>query len=299
MVHPAVCAAQELKFAWPVPSRVTVSEVTLKKDKTAKIRYDIVLTKQKTGDNLELNFDNFELLQFNDLDISSPEGKALLGPALPQLQALQGAMPTLVINQSGEVVDVVGMEELAEKGVALLPAADPAAREAMRTLMTSSAMIAQMKAKTQDFWRFWVGIWIGCPAAPGKEQVVDTEVPFMGAKVLKVPLTIRNDGPAADSPGNIQLSGNTILQGEEATKALGAMMLQFTSQIPLKEGVKPFTPDMLKEMKRTSKFSVVTDPKTLQPQQAHWEIVTDIQVGEEHRVQTEKHDYVFDWKKAQ
>lgn len=297
VVLPAMCAAEELKFAWPVPSRVTVSESTLKRDKTAKIRYDIVLNKQKTGDNLELRFDNFELLQFNDLDVSTPEGKATLGPALPQIQALQSAMPTLVINKSGEVVDVVGMEELVEKGVALLP--DPTMRESMRALMSSPAMTAQIKAKTQDFWRVWVGAWIGCSAAAGKDQVVDTEVPVMPGKLIKVPLTIHNDGPADGAPGNIKLSGETILQGEEATKALAGMMQQIAGQIPVKEGAKPFSPEMLKEMKRTSKFSVVTNPKTLQPQEAHSEIVTALQMEEERRVQTEKHDYVFDWKKAE
>lgn len=288
-------AAPKLKFDWPVPSRVTVTESALKKGKTAKMRYDIVLDKQKEGKNLEVKFDKFELLEVSGVDLTAPESRAALGPVLAQITAMQGAMPTLIIDQEGTVVDVAGMEELVSKALGLLPEGDPKLRESIGTMMRSPEVIEQIKQKTKDFWRVWVQSWLDCSLAPGQEETVDTHVPFLSNKVITVPLKIRNDGPAADSPGNIKLSAQTILQGEEATKAFADMMAKLTAAIPVKEGVKPFTPDMVKEMKRTTTFTVVTNPKTLQPQTANSEIVTEIAIGEGRRSDTEKHDYTFVW----
>lgn len=291
----AVNAAQELKFNWPVPARVTVTETALKKGQTAKLRYDIVLDKQKTGDDLELKFDNFQFLELNGMDLSAPETQALLGPTVAKLTALQGALPGLQIDKEGTAVDVIGIEGLTEKALSLLPNADPKMRESVEALMKSPEGIAQIKQKTKDFWRIWVETWVGCSLAPGQEKTFDTEVPFMNGKPVKVPLVIRNEGKVTDSPGNIQLTGLTTLQGEEATKAFAEMMQKMVAQIPLKEGVKPFSPDMVQELKRTTKFTVVTNPDTLQPKSARSEIVTDLTVEDKHKTDTEKHDYTFDW----
>lgn len=290
--------ASEMKFAWPVPSRVTVDEGVVKKGKTAKIRYDMVLSKQKEGENLELHFENFKFLELDGQDVSTPEARAalgpVLGPAFGQVAALQGAMPSLLLTPEGKVVDVVGLDELIDRMLGIVGKEDPKMREALGSVMHSPMMLNQIKQKSKDFWRVWVETWIGAPTAAGKEEVRETDVPFMD-NGLQVALTIRNEGAAVGEKGNIQLSAQSVMEGEAATKALAGMMQQIASQVPVKEGVKPFSPDMIKNVKRTMSINVMTNPKTLQPQRARYEVVTELAIGEEKRGQTEKHDYVFDW----
>lgn len=291
----AAHAAHEMKFKWPVPSRVGVTETALKKGQTAKLRYDIVLEKQKTGDNLELKFENFQFLEVNGMDLSAPEAQTLLGPLIQKLSAMQGALPSLIIDPQGVAVDVAGMETLTDKALGLVPNADSKLRASIEAVMKSPEGVAQVKQKTKDFWRVWVQTWVGCSVAAGKEKTVDTEVPFMNGKMLTVPLVIRNEGKVAESPGDVQLTASTTLEGEEATKAFAEMMQKLTSQIPVNEGAKPFSADMVKALKRVTKFTVVTNPNTLQPKSAHSEIVTDVTVEDKSKSDTEKHDYTFDW----
>ncbi len=285
-----VHAAEELKFAWPVPSQVTVTENTLKKGKTAKTRYDIVLSKQAKGNNYEVRFEHFQFLDINGMDLSVPENKKQLGPMLAQMNAMGSMIPTLVVNPQGQVEDVIGMEEAVTNALKVMPAADPQ----MIAALKSPAMIAQMKEKSVDFWRVWVETWVLSQPAPGKPVVVEMEIPVVGGAV-KSEMTVKNEGAAPGSAGDVQLSAQAVLQGEAAKKALGALMQSLIAQVPAKPGTKPFSPAMIKDMKRTTRFSVVTNPKTLQPVRAHSETLIDLAIGDERKSQLEKHEYSFAW----
>ncbi|MDZ4836499.1 MAG: hypothetical protein SGJ27_22210 [Candidatus Melainabacteria bacterium] len=286
-----VYGQDELKFAWPVPSRVTVLETVLKKGKTAKMQYDIVLTAQTTGKNREVCFDKFQFLEIDGTDLSVPENREKLGPVLSQVTALGSIIPTLVINPEGKVEDIIGVEDCVEYALKLLPSADPN----LSAMLRSPAMIVQMKQKSVDFWRVWVEMWLMCQAAPGKNATIEIEIPIIGGQTITAPLTVRNEGPSGDTGGDIRLSAETVLQGEPAKKAMQHMMQALVSKIPVKEGVKPFSPDMIKSMKRSSKFLVITNPKTLQPRRAESESIIELTIEEQSKTETEKHEYVFDW----
>jgi hypothetical protein len=283
-------AKDELKFGWPVPSRVTVTESAVKKGKTAKMRYDIVLSKQSKGENREVSFDKFQFLEIDGTDLSVPENREKLGPVLTQIIALGSLLPTLVINPQGGVEDITGIEACVENALKLLPAEDPN----LSAFMRSPDMIAQIKQKSVDFWRIWVETWLMCQAAPGKDATIETVIPIFG-QTMNVPLTVHNDGPVADSGGDIRLTAQTVIEGESAKKAMQQMMMAMVSKIPVKEGVKPFSPDMIKSMKRTTKFVVITNPKTLQPRRAESESIIDIAIEDKQKTEIEKHEYVFDW----
>ncbi|MBX3073222.1 hypothetical protein KF707_18440 [Candidatus Obscuribacterales bacterium] len=283
-------SAEELKFAWPVPSRVTVTEETLKKGKTAKMRYDIVLNKQSSGDNYELNFDKFEFLAIEGTDLSIPENREQAGAVLKQATALGSMLPTLVITPKGNVVDVIGMEKCIDAATALLSSADPKVIE----LIKSPEMVEQMKQKSVDFWRVWVETWLTAPES-GKVNAYEMEVPIMGVK-LQAPLTVRNEGSSKETGSDVKLIAETVLEGEKARQALATMMQNMVAKIPQKEGVKPFSPDMIKSMKRVTRFTVVTNPKTLQPRSASSDSLIDLAIEDKQRSEIEKHDYSFDWK---
>lgn len=285
-------SAEELKFAWPVPSRVTVTEDTLKKGKTAKMRYDIVLSKQATGDNYELKFDKFEFLEIEGTDLSVPENREQVGAVLKQATALGSMLPTLVISPKGTVADVIGMEKCIDTATALLTPADPKVIEVMK----SPEMVEQMKQKSVDFWRVWVETWLTAPES-GKVNAYEMEVPMMGMK-LQAPLTVRNEGSSKETGSDVKLIAETVLEGEKARQALATMMQNMVAKIPVKEGVKPFSPDMIKSMKRVTRFTAVTNPKTLQPRSASSDSLIELAIEDKERSEVEKHDYTFDWKQS-
>jgi hypothetical protein len=284
--------AEELKFAWPVPSRVTVTESTLKKGKTAKMRYDIVLSKQSAGDNYEVNFDKFEFLELDGIDLTVPENREQAAPVLKQATALGSMLPALVISPKGNVLDVIGMEKCIESASALLAAADPKVVE----LLKSPEMVEQMKQKSVDFWRVWVETWLTAPES-GKVNAYEMEVPLMGVK-LQAPLTVRNEGSSKETGSDVKLIAETILEGEKARQALATMMQNMIAKIPPKEGVKPFSPDMIKSLKRITRLTAVTNPKTLQPSSASSDSLIELAIEDKQRSEIEKHAYSFDWKQA-
>lgn len=285
--------ADEIKFAWPVPSTVTVTEETLKKGQTAKMRYDIVMTKPKNGKDYELNFKNFEILELQGLDLSLPVNREKAGPGLQLDTALGGMLPTLIIAPEGTVEDVVGMEKCIDSAASVLTSADPKLIEFLK----SPEMIAQMKQKSVDFWRVWVETWLIAPDE-GKEKSIEMEVPMFGDLKVKAPLVVRNEGGAGESGGNIRLTAETVLEGEEARKALATMMQSMVAKIPVKEGVKPFSPDMVKSVKRATTFTVVTNPKTLQPTKASSVSNVEVNIDDKSKSEIESHKYEFNWPKS-
>lgn len=285
--------AEEIKFAWPVPSTVTVTEETLKKGQTGKMRYDIVMSKEKGGNNYELNFKNFEFLELQGLDLSDPENREKAGPGLKHATALGGMLPTLIIAPEGTVEDVVGMEKCVDSAVSILTSADPKLIEVLK----SPEMIAQMKQKSVDFWRVWVETWLVAPE-DGKEKSIEMEVPMFGEMKVKAPLVVRNEGRAGESGGNVRLTAETVLAGEEARKALATMMQNMVAKLPVKEGVKPFSPDMVKSVKRVTTFTVVTNPKTLQPTKASSISNVEINIDDKSKSEIESHKYEFNWPKS-
>ena len=284
-------AEDELKFAWPLPSRVTVTENVLKKGKTAKTRYDIVMKAQDKGNNRELHFENYQFIEIEGLDLTVPENREKLGPVLNQLTAMGGILPTLVINPDGKVEDVVGIEKCVDAALALIPGADPKMEEMMR----SPEMIAQMKQKSVDFWRVWVETWLACKSSAGSETSIETEIPILGGEKMSAPLKVRNEGPDGGTGGDIRLTASTVMDGEPAKKAMQQMMMAMVAKIPVKEGVKPFSPDMVKSVKRTTNFLVITNPKTLQPRRAESEALVELAIEDQQKSEIEKHEYLFDW----
>lgn len=293
---PRVYAADTFTFAWPVPSKGVVTETVLKRGKTATTRYGIVLDKMPKSSDYELRFENFEFLELNGVDLSIPENRSKLGPMLKQITVMGNMIPSLQIDKDGFVVDVIGMDQMVERVTNLLPVEDEALRNSLKNMVQTPEMVAQLKEKTKDFWRVWVQTWSGFDLKPGQQKTEKTNVPVLGT-ILSVPMTLKNEGPVKDAPGYFKLTGESVLAGPAARKAFGSLMAKLVSEVPAKPGTKPFSPDMIKDMKRSQHYSVVTDPKTLQPREAHLEAVIDLTVGEETKSQLERRDYKFDWSK--
>lgn len=286
-------SAAEAKFAWPVPSRATVTETLLKKGKAGKMRYNIVLTRQKAGKNLELRFENCQLIEMNGIDLTTEENRQKVGPRLDKLSALASVMPTLIISPDGSLVDVTGMEESIENALTVLNIQDPERRAELNKIMKSPEVVAQSKEKAAEFWKIWVDTWIGCNPAPGQTAAFEIEIPLENGGAVRTPLIVRSD--AGGAPGQVRFSAQTTLAGQPALKAMGATVKRLMEMSPPAKGEKPFSMSMIKSLKRTIKYSVVTNPKTLQPLKSDWETDIDMTINNEKTSSVEKHSYIFSW----
>jgi hypothetical protein len=281
-------AVRTLRFAWPVPSRVTVTERVLKKGKSAVMRYDAVLSARQGG-GYEVKIDQFEFLELDGREV--PKGP--LPPELKAATALASVIPVLQLSAEGEVVDVVGFEASVERALEQVPE-EQGMREQLRKVLAQPAMAQAMKQKTSEFWNAWVGSWTGLELAEGHEATGPVPVQLPSGPVESV-VTVRHRGPDAAHKGAVRLELETVLEGEPFRKAmvgLVAQMLQGSGT----QGKAPQDVDaMLKSARRVSKVEAVTDGATLRPYRVRMSQVTKLQVEGQEREQSEVHEYDFAW----
>ncbi|HLL06002.1 MAG TPA: hypothetical protein VK539_35850 [Myxococcaceae bacterium] len=278
--------APELRFAWPVPSRVTVTERILKKGKRSVVRYDAVLSARQGG-GYELKIDGYQFLELDGRDLT----KGSLPPELKAAAALAGTVPTLVLSAEGQVVDVVGMEEAIERATALVPE-EKGMREQVRKMLSQPAMAQAMRQKVADFWGVWVGTWVGTDLA-ANEEVTGTMPMQLPSGPVDSAVIVRHRGPDASQKGAVRLEMETVLEGEPFRKAMSGMLSQMMQAAPKTEGMD--FDAMLKSARRVSRVEVVTDAATLRPYSARASQVTKIQVEDQQREDVEEREYSFAW----
>ncbi|WNG32352.1 hypothetical protein F0U61_01080 [Archangium violaceum] len=284
----APAAAPALRFAWPTPSRVTVTERALKKGKRAVMRYDAVLSARQGG-GYELKLDNFQFLEMEGRDVTKGEQP----PGLKAATALASAIPTLVLSSDGQVEDLVGFEETMERSLALVPE-EQGMREQIRKVLAQPAMVQAMKQKAGDFWNAWVGAWTGLDLAAGQERSGTVPMQLPSGSVDSV-MTVRHRGPDADRKGAVRLELETVLEGEPFRKAMAGMVAQMAQGASAPGKAPPDFDAMLKSARRVSTVEVVTDGATLRPYSVRTAHVTKLQVEDELREEREEHEYSFAW----
>ncbi|WP_375767752.1 hypothetical protein NR798_39695 [Archangium gephyra] len=283
---PAVAPASALRFAWPVPSRVTVTERILKKGKRAVMRYDAVLSARKEG-GYELKLDKFQFLEREGQDLT----KGPLPPGIKEATAMASAIPTLVLSAEGELVDMVGVEEMLERIYKMMP---EERREQMRAVFERPGMKEMFKQSGGEFWNAWVGAWVGLKLAAGEEGLVTGQSQLPSGPVESV-VTVRHRGPDAEHQGAVRLELESVLEGEPFRKTVVATMTQlFQGATP--PGKEPPDVDaMVKSARRVSRAEVVMDSATMRPYSARRYDVSKVVVGDKESETIEEHEYSFAW----
>ncbi|WP_224248123.1 hypothetical protein [Hyalangium gracile] len=280
-------AGPALRFAWPSPSRVKVTERILKKGKRSVVSYDAVLS-ARSGGGYEVKIDKFQFLEMEGRDLTQ-------GPLPPELKAaaaIASALPTLVISADGEVSDVVGMEEVIERTTALVPE-EKGMRDQVRRTLSQPAMMQMMKQRVGDFWSTWVGAWVGADLAAGEKRTgtVPMQLPS-GSVDSQVTMHHRGSDPAYK--GSVHLEVETVLEGEPFRKAMAGLVSQMIQSSAAKDQA-PDIDKMLKSARRVSTVEVVTDPATLRPYRARMAQVTKLLMEGQEREEREEREYSFAW----
>lgn len=171
-------AAEAFKFNWPIPGRVQVTDTAFKKGKTAKTRYVLKISKMPNGD-AKIEFTDFELLEFEGLDLESAVIRKVLAPVI----AMAKLIPSFKIDRSGNLLEVMGMEEAIEALLQLEE--DEAVRAQIAKAIKSPKFAATMEATAASYWQQWVGYWIGLDLARGETRDGEQESTFLGVTVAQ------------------------------------------------------------------------------------------------------------------
>ena len=238
---------------------------------------------------LRVHYSDFEFLEMDGRDVTSPQMQKMLAPAL----AMTSAIPDYLVTAEGEFVRADGMDELVSRFVKALSASrGQEEAERLGEMMARPEMKELLAAAVSNYWNSWVGAWVGWDVAPGEAATVDTQLPLMGVEI-PAKLTVEHHGDAADAAGCVRLSMHSVAAGEGAARALARALAVLASGA----GQDEISQDALADVFVENKTVVVTDPKTLCPRSVLTEKVVRItEKGKtEPRQQIERHHYVFDW----
>jgi hypothetical protein len=281
--------AAPLSFGWEIPSRGTVTQVTLKKGRELKSRYRIELGQAEDGELL-LSASAFELLEANGMDLTTPQYKDM---AAQQAVQLRTGYPELRLAASGELLRVEDWEAHVDRCVeqikSLSPGGEAPGLANMRAMMLDPGVRPMLEAKAGEHWQVWVGAWLATELAPGERLEGVTELPI-GQELIEAKLTLEHQGET--DGGHIRLVMTTLIEGEEAKAAFRKVMLDLT-----RRGPNPLPEDFdLEAFSKEGLVTVTTDPRTLRPVAAMSQSKDRLVMGGEVREQVERRSYTFEWE---
>ena len=275
-------AAEAFKFNWPIPGRVQVTDTAFKKGKTGKTRYVLKISKMPNG-GAKIGFTDFEFLELEGFDLESAVMRKVLAPFL----AMAKPIPSFKIDGSGNLLEVMGMEEAIDK--LLQQEEDEAVRVQIAKALKSPEIAATMEAAAASYWQQWVGYWIGLDLARGETRDGEQESTFLGVTVAQS-VIIKNLGESLNYPGKTHLKLEAIIGGEALVKAAIAALREHgtnPNEVPV---------DLVEQAEKSLIVEVVTDVQTLMPVYVKTEEIAKVKPkGEEPRTQIERHEYEFDW----
>ena len=259
-------------FGWKVPSAVQVTERVETEGGTAVLRYWARLAPDAAGSHLSLTLSDFVFLEIDGEPIDAPDEKERVRALLQRVRAV----PRIVLSEGGAFVDIEGMDERIETVLSL--EGDP--DEETARVMRSPEMRQMLIEKSREFWVTWVEAWRGLSLALGEHR----SLPSPDGEV-SLHFTSYHNG-LAKLEKTLELDPEALRR--EVSKALAHMAAglgEDASQIP-----------PLDDVRRTTRYRVETDPRTLMPRRALVEHKTTLTLAGEPHEQIERHAYVFDWE---
>ena len=279
-----------LAFGWKVPCRVPVQQVTEKETSNGRIRYMLGVDAAPDG-NLNVSIQDLEFLEIDGEDVTSPEMQAQLAPA----KALSSVIPVMIVSKSGQYMGTRGLEEAIERILQSLgPAKSEELREMTGKIMRSPKIKAALSAKVGDYWRTWVGAWVGVELSSGQALDRNEGVPFVDQEI---PLRYHYEhrGPAKGAPGAVLLSMTaTTLPGSGTVHTTADVWHDFAATMGLSLRDTP----ELDEVHYTVRLEADMEPAGLYPRRTRQETEIEVVVGSARRQAREMREDTFDWAHA-
>ncbi len=276
-----------LRFAWPSPGSVHVSEKTRKDGGASTIAYRLDWAPEAEGDAQLFTYREIELLELNGIDVKATENP-ILQQAVRQIQPSLQAMPGMRIGAAGELVEFVGLEEMVDKVVQMLrerqgDAFDEEIARRMRTPESQSLLVNGVAKR----WYAWVGQlasvetfagdeWLGEFAVPGihPEETVAADFSFHCVE--------RFEHEGADC---VRIETQTVFDEDELRAATIAVLQSQGSAVDVEEFEAAV-------FSRVDRLEGIWELETLRPHCV--KTSEEIRTGSEER--SEQHEYTFAWQ---
>ncbi len=258
-----------LRFVRPVDCTVTVAESVDQDGATAELAYELRFAGER----------DLSVMSWEGMTMTSVDGDPV--PASVANELLAGfLLPSLVVNDAAEVVEVRGFEELAEAIARLDPESDPAVASdpGFLDLMGQVAI--------SKYWDSWFRIW----SLWAKVEEPTEDWIFEGPDGSDQEATLRSLGRTSD--GLVALRYETSLTGS----SLQASMDEFIDSLAIEADVDS-AGARFSEIDGSVDYliEVVTDPATLWPRSVLSERRVRIEFESRSEIQTERRLSVLDW----
>jgi hypothetical protein len=287
-------AAAPLKFGWPVPSSVVVTEIVERAGMNAITRYRASLTREGPAGELRLHLSDFAFVEFAGKKPDDPAVAAQVTRA----QRVAQFTPDLILAADGTIKDVVGLEavnkvrldDIEENGTPAQKAAVPMLRKQFQT----PEALRDFKREAMKYWRAWVADWIGWTVPEGGRADGRFVVRDIDGTEREAPATYTRTA-AADGTGQ-NLVRTATLDGA-ATKASLDLYVKTRSA---QSGEAP-PEGFFTGLKLWSYLIADTDPATLRPVRViRWDqCLIHRKDRDDFVAANERHEYHFDWTASQ
>jgi hypothetical protein len=279
--------AAALHFDWPLPSALSVTAKIDKRGNSSTAHY-LVELRAEDGDHLTLSFRDFEFLSLNGVDARGPEVRAKLGP----LAGLTATLPSMRISPGGDYLGTLGLEQMAERMLALLPQGDePQVRERLESYFRSPQVQHMMQQKSGDVWNTWVGAWNGLELEAGQTLTRTVPVTVM-ARQLEQSVLFEHLGAANETCADcVRLRLTTVIEGPEVVALVSGIVRELGGA----QGAE--MRDAFVSARSLNVAEVVTEAHGLRPHHAvsRTEVTLRGADGKE-RSRKESKEYWFQWR---
>jgi hypothetical protein len=265
---------ERARFTWPASYGVPVREQSTKRGHAADMAY-VVRMCPAAQDRFRVEHADFHFLSFDGTPANDPavaEALALLAPVL-------AAIPAFIVDRSGRVVDLEGVDEM----LATLARTLPEEKLAVVTKAFSGEQgRAIFKQATFGRWRAWVENWLAYDPARGPKFEIMTDAFGQSQKH-----ELAFDGWSGT---RARLSVRSKLSEETMRAMLASLFGAFSARdVDLRK---------LENLDVEHAARVETDWPEIRPHSVVTEQRISVTFGGKTTEQNETHDYRFDWANA-
>jgi hypothetical protein len=278
-------------FAWGVPCRVPVTVIGVKQGATVKSANDVVLELGADRSELRVRLEHFRFLEIDGVDVTIPARRKDVEPA----ELLAEVIPAIRVARTGEFLGVVDLEKavtwLLEQPMFKAKIKDA---DQLRKLLLSPQMLQAMQGEMAQIWRAWVSGWLDNRLGPG--QTVELQQSMIAAESFVVPTRLSHLGEVRGAPGLVRFRLENTVRGKPFASVAGGFLKELVANL----ATPPGAPVQIVDGERQEVDEVETDPTTLRPRHARYEVKVHavFSDGKDTR-QVQSRDTTFHWDRAQ
>jgi hypothetical protein len=280
-----------LHFDWTPPLRASVTQFSDIRGKTARVRYDLVVSRAPGSEHLAVGHEGVRYLEI-DGQTTGPESELRLAAAA---LAEVNVFPTMTVSREGELVDLPSLDKVIEATITSLgrqPTARAGDEALARKFLAAPEMQASITSKVGERWTLWVGAWQSLPSPLSAPQELSVEIPLPDGSKIQAPMRFTAPTPLPGPGGLVRLSATSVLEGERARQAVLHAMRHIMQETD--PSTDPAT--YIATVRREMRMEVETEAKTLRPHRA--KMTMTISLADRNgkgSIRREVNEYTFDW----